>query len=195
MLADDIARLKEYAGFANTFFKCTELRLVPIFTDTSVLGYFFGYQIAKGLVGSTIGAHISVISKVLEWAVAEVSLGALSCHCLFTITHTTTHTHRQTHTFFVLQNIGDDQLKANTKAIVVWSKKTGRDAMKVRPPKAKDPTLLKTQGKWVDAPVMSALAERVLQTGAFRTECIRIFNIIYCKAPEKIFSSCLASSN
>ena len=46
---------------------------MPLFTDTSVLGYFFGYQIAKGLVGSTVAAHISVIIKVLEWAVAEVS--------------------------------------------------------------------------------------------------------------------------
>lgn len=73
----------------------------------------------------------------------------------------------------MLQNLGDDQLKANAKAIDVWSKKTGRDAMKVRPPKAKDPTLLKTQGKWVDAPVMSALAERALKTGASNTDCIK----------------------
>jgi hypothetical protein len=71
--ADDIARLKEYIGFANAYFKGTELRLLPLFTDAAVLGYFFGFQVAKGLAGTTIKAHVSVIHKVLEWAVAEVS--------------------------------------------------------------------------------------------------------------------------
>lgn len=71
-VADDICRLKEYAGFANAYFRGTELRLLPLFSDPSVLGYFFSYQIAKGLVGTTVRAHVNVIHKVLEWAVAEV---------------------------------------------------------------------------------------------------------------------------
>lgn len=45
---------------------------MALFSDASVLGYFFSYQLAKGLVGTTIRAHVNVIHKVLEWGVSEV---------------------------------------------------------------------------------------------------------------------------
>lgn len=66
---------------------------------------------------------------------------------------------------FCMQAPGDDQLRSNAEAIKAWSFNTGRDAMHVRPPRAADPTLLREAGKWLEAPEMSAVAERALHTG------------------------------
>jgi hypothetical protein len=73
----------------------------------------------------------------------------------------------------VQQDPGDEQLLSNIEAIKAWSTNTGRDALRVRPPRAADPTVLKAANKWLEAPVMSALAERALHKGVHKTHTTR----------------------
>ena len=60
----------------------------------------------------------------------------------------------------------DLQKRANIGAIRDWHETASRDAKRAFPSKQWDPTLLKRQGKWLDAPEMYQVAELELQSGA-----------------------------
>lgn len=71
---DDISRIKEMAGFANTYFSAVTPGLEDIYTNTGVLGWFLSFQVSRGVRGTTINAHVTTCRKVLEWLESKVCL-------------------------------------------------------------------------------------------------------------------------
>lgn len=57
------------------------------------------------------------------------------------------------------------QKRANIAAIRDWYETASRDARRAYPSKAMDPTIMKRQGKWLDAPEMYRVVECELQDG------------------------------
>lgn len=80
---DDMSRIKELAGFANTFFSTVAPGLEAIYTDTAILGWFLSFHVSRGVRGTTMQAHATTCRKVLEWLESKVwdTTPPLKCAC------------------------------------------------------------------------------------------------------------------
>ena len=65
-----------------------------------------------------------------------------------------------------VQHDVNDQRKANLLALGAWFSKLAADSKRERPSLAKDPALMRDEGKWMDAPDMFQHVHEFLVQGA-----------------------------